>query len=102
MFHNKEFITTEVERAKAKIEEAKRTAEAEFVEAKMAAKDEMAVEAEFKVAKTKMIAEAKAKMVAKVDLISNSIYSFNELKKISSDDNYSHLLGKGSKEHHTE
>ncbi|WP_425360477.1 hypothetical protein [Candidatus Tisiphia endosymbiont of Ceraclea dissimilis] len=89
MFHNKEFITTEVEIAKAKIAEvqrtakakiaevqrtaeAKRIAEAEFVEAKMAAKDEiakakMAVEAEFKLAKTKIAEEtklAKTKMIA--------------------------------------
>ncbi|WP_341748733.1 hypothetical protein [Candidatus Tisiphia endosymbiont of Sialis lutaria] len=107
MFHNKEFITTEVEIAKAKIaevqrtEEAKRIAEAEFVEAKMA------VEAEFKLAKTKMIAEAKAKMAAEFDLTSNGIYPLNELKKISSEgesssDNHPHLLGNGSEEHHTE
>jgi hypothetical protein len=54
-----------------------------------------------------MIEEAKAKMAAEFDLISNSIYSFNELKKISSEgesssDNHPHLLGNGSEEHHTE
>ncbi|MDN3029861.1 MAG: hypothetical protein QMO91_00540 [Candidatus Tisiphia sp.] len=71
----------------------------------------MAVEAEFKVAKTKIAEEtklAKTKMIAEeVDLINNSIYPLNELKKISSEgessyDNHPHLLGKGSEEHHTE